>query len=74
MFKHSLYIITCAFLIASCSKPSNKVEFWLTDPSQNIKLEIQDPLNPKKEGNYESDWKWKSDYVLSLINPKEYFA
>jgi glucosylceramidase len=44
MLKHSLILLACAFLAISCSKPAKEVEFWLTDPSQEIKFQLQDSL------------------------------
>lgn len=29
--------------------------------------------DPKRKGNYKTNWKWKGDYVQSPISPKEYF-
>jgi len=35
----------------SCNQPAKDVEFWLTDPSQEIKFQIQDSLTFQTEGN-----------------------
>jgi glucosylceramidase len=35
----------------SCNQPAKDVEFWLTDPSQGIKFQIQDSLTFQTEGN-----------------------
>ena len=31
-------------------------------------------LDTKREGNFEKDWEWDGDFVLSKLNPKDYFS
>jgi glucosylceramidase len=54
MFKHTLSFLSIAFLVFSCSNPSPKVEYWLTDPSQNIKFELQVSIDLKDKKNAQS--------------------
>jgi glucosylceramidase len=44
MLKSALFILICAFSTISCSQPAKEVEFWLTDPSQDVKFQLQDSL------------------------------
>lgn len=45
MLKSTLFFLICAFATISCSQPAKEVEFWLTDPSQDVKFQLQDSLS-----------------------------
>jgi glucosylceramidase len=51
MLKPFFLLLAFGFLAISCSQPTKDVEFWLTDPSQEIKFQIQDSLTFQTEGN-----------------------
>lgn len=51
MLKPFFLLLAFAFLAMSCNQPAKDVEFWLTDPSQEIKFQIQDSLTFQTEGN-----------------------
>ncbi|WP_075350671.1 glycoside hydrolase family 30 protein [Algoriphagus marinus] len=44
MLKQYLFLLACGFMAISCNQPSKEVEFWMTDPSQDIKFQLQDSL------------------------------
>ncbi len=51
MLKPFFLLLAFGFLAMSCNQPAKDVEFWLTDPSQEIKFQIQDSLTFQTEGN-----------------------
>lgn len=51
MLKPFFLLLAFGFLAMSCNQPAKDVEFWLTDPSQGIKFQIQDSLTFQTEGN-----------------------
>ncbi|MEN2282478.1 glycoside hydrolase family 30 beta sandwich domain-containing protein [Algoriphagus sp. SE2] len=51
MIKYPLFFIVCTLLFSSCKETPHEVEFWLTDPGQNIKLERQKPLGIQEDKN-----------------------
>jgi glucosylceramidase len=51
MLKPSLLFLAFGFLAISCNQPTKDIEFWLTDPSQEIKFQIQDSLTFQTEEN-----------------------
>lgn len=44
MLRPALFFLICAFATISCHQPAKEVEFWLTDPSQDVKFQLQDSL------------------------------
>ena len=55
MFKKHLALLAATFLIFSCNQAPEKVEFWLTDPSQDINFQVQNSLTFQLEKSLESN-------------------
>ena len=64
MLKQFLLLLALAILAISCDKPSKEVEFWLTDPNQDIKFQLQDSLSLQQDKLDENH------PVTILINPE----
>lgn len=45
MLKNPLYFLAFIILLASCNQANKPVEFWLTDPSEDVKFQHQNPLS-----------------------------
>ncbi|MDG1276774.1 MAG: glycoside hydrolase family 30 beta sandwich domain-containing protein [Algoriphagus sp.] len=64
MLKQYLPLLACALMAISCSQPAKEVEFWMTDPSQDIKFQLQDSLAFQVEKSLEIE------PPTILINPE----